>query len=108
MFAAIDATVEKMTRQIDRFKGKHWRKRAGEPEVEVVPVVEEIEEEVVPMIARRKTFNLEPMHEEEALEQLILLGHDEFFVFFNIENTRVNVLYRRRDGSYGLIDPVIK
>lgn len=108
MFAAIDATVDKMTRQIDRFKGKHWRKRIGEPEVETVPAAEEIEEEAVPLIARRKTFKLEPMHEEEALEQLILLGHDEFFVFFNVDNERVNVLYRRRDGSYGLIDPVIK
>ncbi len=108
MFAAIDATVDKMTRQIDRFKGKHWRKRIGEPEIVTTPAVEEIEEEVAPMIARRKTFNLEPMHEEEALEQLILLGHDAFFVFYNIENQRVNVLYRRRDGSYGLIDPVIK
>jgi putative sigma-54 modulation protein len=37
-----------------------------------------------------------------------LLGHDAFFVFYNVENGRVNVLYRRRDGSYGLIDPVIK
>jgi putative sigma-54 modulation protein len=108
MFAAIDATVEKMTRQIDRFKGKHWRKRVGETETEIIPVIEDVEEEGVPLIARRKTFNLEPMHEEEALEQLALLGHDAFFVFYNVENGRVNVLYRRRDGSYGLIDPVIK
>jgi putative sigma-54 modulation protein len=108
MFAAIDATVDKMSRQIDRFKGKHWRKRTGEPEPETKLEVEELEEEAVPLIVRHKSFSLEPMHEEEALEQLILLGHDEFFVFFNVENERVNVLYRRRDGSYGLIDPVIK
>ncbi len=108
MFAAIDATVDKMTRQIDRFKGKHWRKRVGEPETEATPVVEDVEEEAAPLIVRRKTFNLEPMHEDEALEQLILLGHDAFFVFYNVENERVNVLYRRRDGSYGLIDPVFK
>jgi len=106
MFAAIDATVEKMSRQIERFKGKHWRKRTDEPAVE--PIVEEVEEEVIPLIARRKTFNLEPMHEEEALEQLLLLGHESFFVFYNVENERVNVLYHRRDGSYGLIDPIIK
>jgi len=106
MFAAIDATVEKMSRQIERFKGKHWRKRADEPAVE--PVIEEVEEEVIPLIARRKTFNLEPMHEEEALEQLLLLGHESFFVFYNVETERVNVLYHRRDGSYGLIDPIIK
>ncbi len=108
MFAAIDATVDKMTRQIDRFKGKHWRKRTGEPEQDTILEMEELEEEVVPLIVRHKTFNLEPMHEEEALEQLILLGHESFFVFYNVQNERVNVLYRRRDGSYGLIDPVIK
>ena len=105
IFAAIDATVDKMTRQISRFKGKHWRKRGGEPET--LQPVEEIEEEVTPLIVRRKTFTLEPMHEEEALEQLQLLGHDAFFVFYNVENDRANVLYRRRDGSYGLIDPII-
>ena len=104
IFAAIDATVDKMTRQISRFKGKHWRKR-GEPEA--IHPVEEVEEEVTPLIVRRKTFTLEPMHEEEALEQLQLLGHDAFFVFYNVENDRANVLYRRRDGSYGLIDPII-
>ena len=106
MFAAIDATVEKMSRQIERVKGKHWRKRIDEPAVE--PIIEEVEDEVIPLIARRKTFNLEPMHEEEALEQLLLLGHESFFVFYNVENERVNVLYHRRDGSYGLIAPIIK
>ena len=108
IFAAIDATVDKMTRQINRFKGKHWRKRVGEPEIVTPETVEEIEEDVTHLIVRRKTFNLEPMHEEEALEQLILLGHDAFFVFYNVATERVNVLYRRRDGSYGLIDPIIR
>ncbi len=108
IFAAIDATVDKMTRQINRFKGKHWRKRVGEPEIVTPEIVEEVEEDVTPLIVRRKTFNLEPMHEEEALEQLILLGHDAFFVFYNVATERVNVLYRRRDGSYGLIDPIIR
>ena len=105
IFAAIDATVDKMTRQISRFKGKHWRKRVGEPEAN--QPLEEVEEEVTPLIVRRKTFTLEPMHEEEALEQLQLLGHDAFFVFYNVENDRANVPYRRRDGSYGLIDSTI-
>ncbi|MDY0125916.1 MAG: ribosome-associated translation inhibitor RaiA, partial [Anaerolineaceae bacterium] len=65
MFAAIDATVDKMSRQIDRFKGKHWRKRTGEPEPETKLEVEELEE-AVPLIVRHKSFSLEPMHEEEA------------------------------------------
>ncbi|HHX09655.1 MAG TPA: ribosome-associated translation inhibitor RaiA [Chloroflexi bacterium] len=108
IFAAIDATVDKMTRQIERFKGKHWRKRGAE--VETTGIVEEAleEEAAAPLIVRRKSFVLDPMHEEEALEQLQLLGHEAFFVFFNVENNRINVLYRRRDGSYGLIDPRIR
>jgi len=104
IFAAIDATVDKMTRQIERFKGKHWRKRAAEADVNLheseIP-----EEEAAPLIARRKSFTLDPMDENEALEQLQLLGHEAFFVFFNVANDRINILYRRRDGTYGLIDP---
>ena len=104
IFAAIDATVDKMTRQIERFKGKHWRKRGSEAEME--PATEDlVEEDVAPLIVRRKSFTLDPMDEHEALEQLQLLGHEAFFVFYNVETERVNVLYRRRDGSYGLIDP---
>jgi len=104
IFAAIDATVDKMTRQIERLKGKHWRKRGGEEEP-ISEIEEVVEDDVVPLIARRKTFTLDPMDEHEALEQLQLLGHEAFFVFYNVENERVNVLYRRRDGSYGLLDP---
>jgi len=104
IFAAIDATVDKMTRQIERFKGKHWRKRGAEPE-EPSQIEETHQEEAVPLIARRKSFTLDPMDENEALEQLQLLGHEAFFVFYNVETDRINILYRRRDGTYGLIDP---
>ncbi|HRY91531.1 MAG TPA: sigma 54 modulation/S30EA ribosomal C-terminal domain-containing protein, partial [Candidatus Gracilibacteria bacterium] len=54
-------------------------------------------------IVKRKAFVLEAMHEEEAIEQLELLGH-AFYAFQNSENNRFNVVYRREDGSYGLID----
>jgi len=47
------------------------------------------------------------MDEAEALEQMIQLGHENFFIFFNVESNKINVLYRRRDGSYGLIDPTL-
>jgi len=109
IFAAIDATVEKMTRQIERFKGKHWRRRADgaaksslEMEAEV-----EVDERPEPVIVRRKSFVLTPMDELEAMEQLMLLGHEDFFVFYNANTNKINVLYRRRDGTYGLIDPII-
>jgi len=63
--------------------------------------------ELMPLIARRKKFTVLPMNEEEAIEQMRLLGHDNFFVFFNAERNAIQVLYRRRNGSYGLIEPVI-
>jgi putative sigma-54 modulation protein len=107
IFAAIDATVDKMTRQIERFKGKHWSHRAEAGAAAAVGSGEEPSEEAVPLIVRRKTFTLTPMDEVEALEQLQLLGHEDFFVFYNANTNKINVLYKRRDGTYGVIDPVV-
>lgn len=106
---AIDATVEKMSRQIERFKGKQWRKRTDDftEKTEADQIALDEEEVGMPKITRRKSFGISPMDENEAMEQLILLGHEDFFVFFNVDTGRVNVLYRRRDGDYGLIDPVV-
>lgn len=109
IYAAIDATVEKMSRQIERFKGKHWHRRgegAAAQELET-PLEEEAEGIAKPVIVRRKSFVLTPMDEQEALDQLQLLGHEDFFVFYNSKNSKINVLYRRRDGTYGLIDPIV-
>ncbi len=111
IFAAVDTALDKMQRRIERFKGKHYRGRGdGRPAVEMMlPPVEEEEEsgELGPMIARRKRFLLTPMDEAEAMEQMSLLGHESFFIFFNANTNAINVLYRRRDGSYGLIEPEI-
>lgn len=111
IFASIDAVVEKMQRQADRYKNKHRAKRnetaqqieaasmqraAGEPE-------EELDEEQ-PSVSRVKRFHMIPMDEEEAIAQMELLGHD-FYVFFNVNQNQINVLYRRRNGEYGLIQP---
>ena len=63
--------------------------------------------ELLPMIARRKKFIVLPMGEDEAVEQMRLLGHDNFFIFFNAEQNSIQVLYRRRNGTYGLIEPVV-
>jgi putative sigma-54 modulation protein len=59
------------------------------------------------VVVRRKRFALTPMNEAEAIEQMQLLGHDTFFVFYNAETSRVNVLYRRNTGDFGLIDPEV-
>lgn len=109
IFSAVDAALDKMKRQIRRYKGKRDRGRGnGQSIADVisVPEIEPIEEEE-PIIARRKTFSLIPMDEAEALEQMKLLGHENFFIFYNANTSSINVLYRRRDGSYGIIVPEI-
>ncbi len=109
IFAAFDSALDKMQRQIERYKGKRTRGRGdGTPASEVVqeaPVTVEADE--MPVIARRKQFTLVPMDEMEAIEQMTLLGHENFFIFFNINSNSINILYRRRDGTLGLIDPKI-
>ncbi len=107
--AAFDKAIDKMQRQLERYKGKHYRGRGnGRAVKEVLPPVEEEESETAGIISRRKEFELIPMSEADALEQMQLLGHDNFFIFYNLETRAVNVLYRRRDNSYGLIEPKIR
>lgn len=110
IFTAVDAAVEKMQRQMERYKGKHYRGR-GDGKVAADVLVEIPEEELTeveePIVVRRKRFMLTPMDEAEAMEQMALLGHENFFVFYNGRTNAVNVLYRRRDGSYGLIETEI-
>jgi putative sigma-54 modulation protein len=107
IFTAIDTVLDKMYRQIARYKGKRqnrW-KGAGAPMPEPLPVeLEEEVEEPEPRIVRFKRFLMTPMLPEEAVEQMELLGHD-FFVFFNGDEGEINVLYRRQDGTYGVIQP---
>ncbi len=112
IFAALDSALDKMQRQIKRYKGKRFRGRGdGRSAAEVVaPPYEEIDEEtgeLGPVIAKRKRFILHPMDEIEAINQMSMLGHDKFFVFFNMNSNAINVLYQRRDGSYGLIEPQV-
>ncbi len=110
IFTAVDLALEKMQRKMERYKGKRMRGRGDGTAIadltaEIPAPIEE--EENAPVIARRKTFSLIPMDELEAVEQMIQLGHENFFVFYNANTNSVNVLYRRRDGSYGLIQPTL-
>jgi putative sigma-54 modulation protein len=109
IIAAFDTALERMQRRIERYKGKHYRGRGdGRSAAEVLQTeAEEESTELGPVIVRRKRFTLVPMDEMEALEQMELLGHELFFVFFNVNSNAVNVLYKRRDGNYGLIEPDI-
>jgi putative sigma-54 modulation protein len=111
IFTAVDMVMDKMKRQIDRYKRKRRGvlRRAQQEEAQVSmlrePVVdEEQDEEEEGDIVRVKRFSVAPMDPEEAVEQMELLGHD-FFVFFNADDGQMNVVYRRRDGDYGLIQP---
>ena len=71
---------------------------------EAQPFVVEEEEEIGARIVRTKQFQMKPMNPEEAALQMDLLGH-AFFVFTNADTGEINVVYRRRDGNYGLIEP---
>jgi putative sigma-54 modulation protein len=109
VFSAFDATMDKIQRQIERFKGKRYRGRSSSYAEQIATMQMEEQEfaDEQPVIARRKQFTLVPMDELEAIEQMSLLGHENFFIFFNINTNSINVLYRRRGGDYGLIEPKV-
>jgi putative sigma-54 modulation protein len=106
MKASIDLLVGKLERQVKRARAKRRRnfnrmRRSAASEAQSGETADE-----EPQIVRTKQFALKPMTPEEALLQLELLGHD-FFVFRNADSGEVNVLYRRRAGNYGLIEPQV-
>lgn len=101
---AMDRCVEIIDRQIRKNKTR-LEKRLKEGEF-TFPAFDEVLDEDPEFIVRTKEFELFPMSVEEAIMQMNLLGH-QFFVFFNLETDNVSVVYTRRDGSYGLINPII-
>ena len=106
MKASIDLLVDKLERQAKRYRDRRRRSvhRANhEPAAEGIPIVPDAE---APVIVKTKQFAVKPMRPDEAVLQLELVGHD-FFVFQNAESNEVNVVYRRRDGNYGLIEPKV-
>lgn len=106
--SALNLAVDTLQKRIRRYKGKRnqrWKQTAEIREAEFAE--EDASWDEQPVIARRKQFSLRPMDEWEAIEQMELLGHTNFFVFYNAQTEAINVLYRRFDGSLGLIQPVI-
>lgn len=101
MYASTDMVVDKLEKQIERHKGK-LIKRAGKGNSETKKAVQA--EEDGPRVVRTKRFAVKPMAIDEAVLQMNLLGHS-FFVFSNSETEQVNVVYKRKDGNYGLIEP---
>jgi ribosomal subunit interface protein len=114
-YTSLDAVLDTMERQVARFKERYFnkgsRRRAGQPASlselplapEPSPKTAELGEE--PHIVKTKQFLVKPMNGDEAISQMELLGHD-FFIFQNSETQRLSVVYRRRDGYYGLIEPI--
>ncbi|GAB4072939.1 ribosome-associated translation inhibitor RaiA [Barrientosiimonas marina] len=111
LYAAIDLVVEKLERQIRKYKTKVNRKFRQEgaakhifAELEKEAEAEKEQESDDIEIVRKKQFDLKPMDSEEAVLQMDMLGHG-FYVFTNAVSGDTNVVYRRKDGKFGLIEP---
>ncbi|MFN8498049.1 MAG: ribosome-associated translation inhibitor RaiA [Anaerolineae bacterium] len=114
-FEAVDAVFDKLQRQVDRYQGKRKSRSRGRgvnadalaaaavaPEIAVEETADDEEEPII----RRKRFAVHPMDDQEAAEQMELLGHD-FYLFQNSQTGQVNVVYRRKEGGYGILEPDI-
>ncbi len=102
LYAAVDLVIDKLERQFKRYKDKISGKKKKERKEAITPDLEEMfgEDET---IVRRKTVFLKPIDEEEAITEMELLGHS-FFIFKNVDTEKINVIYKRKDGDYGIIE----
>ncbi len=104
-YAAVDMVVDKLERQLKRFKGKMMAKRTyDEPPPPPLLPPQDDEPDGDPAIVRTKRHVLRPMTPEDAAVQMEALGHS-FFMFHNAESDQINVIYVRQDGNYGLLQP---
>ena len=110
MYASIDRMSDKLERQVRRYRGRQLDRWQGQRERHAAavearpPIMAEEEEDIGARIVRTKQFQMKPMSPEEAALQMELLDH-AFFVFTNADTGEINVVYRRRDHNYGLIEP---
>ena len=100
-YAALNTSIDKLERQIRKNKTKLKKKFKDALKFEMIDM--EIEEEQVSNITKRKELTLHLMDEEEAVLQMELLGHD-FYIFKNSDTDNVSVVYKRKDGEYGIIN----
>lgn len=117
IFASIDAVSDKLARQVEKVEGRRKKKKRVSLSLETEAVMAAIAEPALAdddqyedfrfgELLRRKQFKMESMTEEDALDQLELLGHD-FYMFLNVDTKDINVIYRRKDGNFGLIEPEV-
>ena len=113
LYTATDKVYEVMSRQIEHYKGKlPWAKgrRPASIRTSTTEATSGVEAETAPegpRVVKTKRFDVKPMSMEEAVDQMELLGHD-FFLFYNPDANGMNLIYRRKDGDYGLIEPITK
>ena len=103
LYAAIDLVVDKLERQIRKNKTRMQKRVSKETIIGFDLNYESVPEEEEQVIVKRKQIEMKPMSEEEAMLQMELVGH-EFFVFRNVSSGDVDVLYKRKDGNYGIIE----
>lgn len=104
-YDCVDRCIEKLSTQMSKFKTKLQKKYKGQKGFgfEELPDIDLEEEQEELKVVRAKKFQLEPMGEEEAIMQMEMLNHD-FFVYLNMETDSVNVVYKRKDGNYGVLE----
>ncbi len=103
MYVAIDKAVSKLARQIKKYHGKQINRTQAQESALRTQFIATPPSEGMPVIVKEKSIDLKPMTAEEAALQMEMLGHD-FFVFVNADTDNTNVVYRRKDGDFGLID----
>jgi len=101
---AIDKVVDVLSNRIERYKGKLYDKGRGVSLARQGVAIEVEEIEAPKRVVKSKRFLVKPMPIDEAINQMELLGHD-FFLFLDADTDKLNLLYRRKDGNYGLIEP---
>lgn len=106
MYVSIDLVEEIIERQLRKYKTKLINKKQEAAEFSKEYVENDYDDEAEIKIIRTKQFDMKPMFPEDACVQMELLGHS-FYVFFNAETNKVNVVYKRKGNTYGLIEPEI-
>jgi putative sigma-54 modulation protein len=101
---AVDKVVDVLSKRIERYKGKLYDKGRGISFARQGAAIEAEEIEAPKRVVKTKRFLVKPMPIDEAISQMELLGHD-FFLFIDADTERINLLYRRQNGDYGLIEP---
>ncbi|MGI6212257.1 MAG: ribosome hibernation-promoting factor, HPF/YfiA family [Anaerovoracaceae bacterium] len=103
VYEALDKSIDKLSSQMSKFKGKLQKRYNNNKALKFEFLPEDDEEMEEPKIVKSKKYQLSPMNADEAVLEMEMLNHD-FFVFLNMDTDSVGVVYRRKDGNYGLLD----